>query len=106
MNADGDEESGLGNMKAPCRLPLPAGNGRPTIGVGLQSTDGRIRARRNGSKDGANEIGCVDVSGVNVERGSVKYRTMILCGASAHRTFPAVFKTPPAPRQVKLPISG
>ena len=50
----GDEEeeaeSGGGIMKAPCRLPLPAGNGRLTVGVGPQSTGGRMRAGRNQSK--------------------------------------------------------
>ena len=45
-----EEESGGGKMKAPCRLPLPAGNGRPTVGVGPQSTGGRMRAGRNESK--------------------------------------------------------
>jgi len=38
-------------MKEPCRLPLPAGNGRPTVGVRPQSTGGRMRAGRNQSKD-------------------------------------------------------
>ena len=61
-----EEESGGGNTKAPCRLLLPAGNGHPTVGVGLQSTGGR-----NESKDwrcGVNRMGCVNVSGVNMER--------------------------------------
>ena len=48
---DDVEELGGGKMNAPCRLPLPAGNGRPTVGVGLQSTGGRMRASRNESKD-------------------------------------------------------
>jgi len=69
---DGDEESGGGNMKAPWRLPpLFVGNGRPTVGVGPQSTGGRMRAGRKESRDcrcGANKMGCVDVNGVNVER--------------------------------------
>jgi len=50
VDADDEEESGGGNMKSPCRLPLPAGNGRPTVGVGPPSTGWRIRAGRNDSK--------------------------------------------------------
>ena len=38
-------------MKAPCQLRLPGGNGHPTVGVGPQSTGGRVRAGRNESKD-------------------------------------------------------
>jgi len=67
-----DEEPGGGDMKAPWRLPLRfVGKGRPTVGVGPQSTGGRMRVRRNESREcrcDASKMGWVDVSGVNVER--------------------------------------
>ena len=52
------------------RPPFP-GKGRPTVGVGPQSTGGRIRAGRkvsNESKWGANKMGWDVHRGVNVER--------------------------------------
>jgi len=73
---DGDEESGGGNMKAPWQLPpLFVGNGRLTVGIGPQSTGGRMRVGRNEGRDcrcGANKMGCIDVNGVNVERNADK----------------------------------
>jgi hypothetical protein len=50
-SVDDDDESGGGKVKAPCRLPPPVGKGRPTVGVGPQSTGGRISDGRNVSND-------------------------------------------------------
>ena len=52
VSDDDDEELGGGNMKAPCRLPLPAENGHPAIGVGLQSTGGWEDGSREKSEKG------------------------------------------------------
>jgi len=41
---------GGGNMKAPCRPP-PVGKGRPTVGVGPQSTAGSMREGRKDNRD-------------------------------------------------------
>jgi len=63
-----------GKTNTPCRplliSPFP-GKGCPTVGVGPQSTGGKIRAGKkvsNENKWGAKRIGCDVQSSVNVER--------------------------------------
>lgn len=61
---------GGGNTKAPCRPP-PDGKGLPTVGVGPQSTAGRIsdgRKPRSVWRCGEKRMGCDEQSGVRVDR--------------------------------------
>ena len=63
-------EAGGGKMNDPCRLPA-LGKGRPTVGVGPQSTEGRMMGGRKESrfcKWGAKRVGCVVHSGVRSDR--------------------------------------
>ena len=67
---EGLEEAG-GKTNVPCRDPLFPGNGRPTVGVGPQSTGGSIRPGRkvrSAGRCGAKRVGWVVQSGVRVEK--------------------------------------